>query len=47
MLGRLQDRRGQPNLRVRGLAAMVIVGMIVLTAPVIVIPLAGWLSRHL
>jgi hypothetical protein len=47
MLGRLQDRRGQPNLRSRTLAAMVIVGMIVLTAPLVVIPVAGWLSHQL
>ena len=47
MLGRLQTRRGEPNLRVRALAAMIIVGMIVLTAPLVVIPAVGWMSSHL
>ena len=47
MLGRLQDRRGEPRLRVRLLAALVVVGLIVLTAPLVVVPLVGWLSDHL
>ena len=47
VLGRLQDRRGEPNLRTRALAALVIVGMVVLTAPLVVVPLVGWLSRVL
>ena len=47
MLGRLQDRRGEPNARTRLLAALVIVGMIVLTAPLVVVPLVGWLARVL
>lgn len=47
MLGRLQDRRGEPTLRVRVLAALVIVGMVVLTAPLVVVPLVGWLARFL
>jgi hypothetical protein len=47
MLGRLQDRRGEPRLRVRPLAAVVIVGMLVLTAPLVVVPLVGWLADHL
>jgi hypothetical protein len=47
MLGQLQDRRGQPGLRTRAMAALVIVGMIVFTAPIIVIPLVGWLFRLL
>lgn len=44
MLGRLQDRRGEPNLRTRMLAALVVVGMVVLTAPLVVIPLVHWLA---
>jgi hypothetical protein len=47
MLGRLQDRRGAPNLRTRALAAMVIVGLLVLTAPLIVLPIVNWLADHL
>jgi hypothetical protein len=47
MLGRLQDRRGEPRMRVRVLAALVIVGMLVLTAPLVIVPLAGWLADHL
>lgn len=43
MLGQLQDRRGEPNLRTRVLALLVIVGMVLLTAPLIVLPIARWL----
>jgi hypothetical protein len=42
MLGRLQDRRGAPALRTRALAALVIVGMLVLTVPIVMIPLIDW-----
>jgi hypothetical protein len=45
VLGRLQDRRGAPNLRTRAMALLVIVGLVVLTAPLVVVPLVGWLSR--
>ena len=47
MLGRLQDRRGEPNLRTRALASLVILGLLVLTAPLIVLPVAHWLAHHL
>jgi hypothetical protein len=47
VLGRLQDRRGVPNLRTRLLAALVIVGLLVLTAPIVVLPLVHWLARVL
>jgi hypothetical protein len=47
VLGQLQDRRGRPNARTRLLAALVIVGLVVLTAPLVVIPLVGWLGRVL
>ena len=47
MLGRLQDRTGSPNLRTRVLAACVIIGLIVLTAPLAVLPLVHWLARFL
>ena len=43
MMGRLQDRRGQPNLRTRLLAGLVVVGMVVLTAPLVVLPVLRWL----
>ncbi|HWC35420.1 MAG TPA: hypothetical protein VG650_11415 [Mycobacteriales bacterium] len=47
MLGRLQDRRGEPALRTRAMAALVIVGMVVLTAPLVVVPFVGWVSHHM
>jgi len=47
MLGQLQNQRGQPNLRTRALAALVIVGLLVLTAPLIVLPLVHLLARIL
>lgn len=47
MLGRMQDQRGAPSLRTRGLAAMVAVGLVALTAPLVVIPVVGWLMHHL
>jgi hypothetical protein len=47
MLGRLQDRRGAPTLRVRALAGLVVVGMVVLTAPIVVVPVVGWLVHQL
>ena len=47
MLGRLQDRTGAPNMRTRLLAACVVVGMVVLTAPLAVLPLVHWLARFL
>ncbi len=48
MLGGLQERRGgQPALRTRVLAALVVVGLMVLTAPVILVPLIRWLASFL
>ncbi|HVV77681.1 MAG TPA: hypothetical protein VHC43_16805 [Mycobacteriales bacterium] len=47
MLGRLQDRQGQPALRTRAMAALVILGLVVLTAPLIVVPFVGWVTHHL
>ena len=43
MLGRLQDRRGEPRTRVRVLAALVIAGMVLLTAPLVLVPVVRWL----
>jgi hypothetical protein len=47
VLGRLQDRRGEPALRTRALAALVIVGLVVLTAPLVVVPFVSWVTHHL
>ena len=47
MLSRLQNRRGEPSVRARMLAALVVVGLVVLTAPIIVLPIVGWLAHHL
>ena len=47
MLGRLQDRRGEPRTRVRVLAALVIVGMVVLASPLVLVPVARWLFAFL
>jgi hypothetical protein len=47
MLGQLQDHRGQPGLRTRALAAVIIVGLVVFSAPVVVIPVIEWLFRQL
>ncbi|HTW19296.1 MAG TPA: hypothetical protein VME70_03670 [Mycobacteriales bacterium] len=45
MLSRLQDTQGAPRIRVRLLAALVIVGLLVLTAPIVMVPLVGWLAH--
>jgi hypothetical protein len=47
MLGRLQDRTGEPRLRVRVLAALVIAGLVILSAPLALIPVARWLASFL
>ena len=47
MLGRLQDRSGAPHVRTRVLAAAVIIGLVVLTAPLAVLPVVHWLARFL
>jgi len=47
MLGRLQDRRGEPRLRVRLLAALVVAGLVLLTAPLALIPVVRWLFGFL
>jgi len=47
MLGRLQDRRGVPRLRVRVLAALVIAGMLILTAPLALVPVVRWMFGFL
>ena len=47
MLGRLQDRRGDPNLRPRVMAALVVLGLVILTAPLMMVPLITWLAHQL
>ena len=47
MLGRLQDRRGGPNLRTRALAGVVVLGLVVLTAPLVGLPVVRWLAAVL
>jgi hypothetical protein len=47
VLGRLQDTRGEPRLRVRLTAALVIFGLLVFSAPIIMIPLVDWIARQL
>jgi hypothetical protein len=43
VLGGLQERHGgRPALRTRVLATLVIVGLFVLTAPVVLVPLIRW-----
>ena len=44
MPGPLRDRSGAPNLRARVLAALVLLGLLVLTAPIVVVPILRALS---
>ena len=39
MLRELRDPRGGPNLRVRVLALLVVIDLVVITAPLVVLPL--------
>jgi hypothetical protein len=47
VLGRLQDTRGAPRLRVRIMAALVIFGLLVFTAPIVTIPVVDWIAHQL
>ncbi|HEX3824265.1 MAG TPA: hypothetical protein VHV79_07355 [Mycobacteriales bacterium] len=47
MLGRLQDTRGEPKLRIRILATLIIFGLLVFSAPLLMIPLVDWLAHQL
>jgi hypothetical protein len=47
VLGRLQDTRGAPRLRVRLMALLLILGLLVFTAPIVMIPLIYWLAHQL
>lgn len=39
MLNDLRDRTGRPNLRARLIAALVVVGLFMLTAPTVLVPM--------
>ncbi|HVU71867.1 MAG TPA: hypothetical protein VHE83_02795 [Mycobacteriales bacterium] len=41
MLPELRDHRGQPNAKVRLAALLVVIGAVVGTAPIVVVPVAG------
>lgn len=43
MLAGLRNQRGGPALAVRVLAAVVTVGLLVLSAPVVLVPVLRWL----
>jgi hypothetical protein len=47
VLGRLQDTRGEPRLRVRIVAALVIFGLLLFTAPIVVVPIVLWIADQL
>jgi len=47
VLGRLQDTRGEPRLRIRILAALVIFGLLLISAPLLMVPLVDWLMHQL
>jgi hypothetical protein len=38
VLGEMRNRRGAPNLRIRLVALLLLVGLVVATAPVVVVP---------
>ena len=38
MLSRLRTQAGEPSLRTRFMALLVVIGLVVLTAPVVVLP---------
>ena len=43
MLRALRDPEGGPALRVRLVAALLVLGLVVLAAPVVLVPLLRWL----
>ncbi len=44
MLSSLRGPDGGPALRVRVLALVVVLGLVLLTAPLVLVPLVRWLS---
>jgi hypothetical protein len=47
VLSTLRGPDGGPSLRVRALAALVVLGLVVLTAPLVAFPLVRWLAGSL
>lgn len=43
MLTRLRDPSGGPSLRVRLVSLLVVLGLVLITAPLVVVPLMHWL----
>lgn len=39
MLGELRDSNGRPNARARLIAAIIVIGMVLLSAPTVLIPM--------
>lgn len=44
MLGNLRNSQGGPALRVRVIAILVVLGLVLLTAPIVVVPALRWLA---
>lgn len=47
MLTQLRDRTGRPNIRAQVIAALVVVGLVLLTAPTVLVPVIGALWNFL
>jgi hypothetical protein len=43
VLGSLRDSSGRPTLRVRIIAALTLIGLLVLSAPLVLVPIFRWL----
>jgi hypothetical protein len=43
VLGSQRDSSGRPKLHVRAIAALTLLGLLVLSAPLVLVPLLGWL----
>ncbi len=43
MLSGLRDPTGGPSLRIRALSLVVVLGLVLLTAPLVLLPLLRWL----
>jgi hypothetical protein len=43
VLRSLRDPSGRPALRMRAIAALTLLGLLVLSAPLVLVPLLGWL----
>jgi len=45
--GRLRNTSGEPALTARVVALLVLLGLVVLTAPVMLVPILDWLTEFL